>query len=72
MSNWVVIGDSILNVSNIEYIERKNTNLIVVSMTSGKVIELTNTMALILWKYIDGERLKFLDLENPTRDFSAT
>lgn len=72
MSNWVVIGDNILNVDNIEYIERKNTNCIIVYMVSGKAIELTNTAALTLWKYIDGERLKFLDLENPMRDFSGT
>mgnify|MGYP001587657035 CR=1 FL=1 len=72
MSNWVVVGDSVLNVDNIEYIERKNTNSIIVHMGSGKVIELTNTMALALWKYLDGERLKFIDLENPTRDFSGT
>lgn len=72
MADWVVVGDSILNVDNIEYIERKNTNCIVVYMGSGKVIELTNTMALTLWKYVDSERLKFLDLENPTRDFSGT
>lgn len=72
MPDWVVVGDNILNVDNIEFIERKNSNLIIVYMSSGKVIELTNTAALTLWKYIDGERLKFLDLENPTRDFSGT
>ena len=72
MADWVVVGDSILNVDNIEYLERKNTNCIVVYMCSGKVVELTNTAALTLWKYIDGERLKFLDLDNPTRDFSGT
>lgn len=72
MSDWVTIGDNILNVDNIEYIERKNTNCIIVYMSSGKMIELTNTVALTLWKYIDSERLKFLDLDNPTRDFSGT
>ena len=72
MPDWIVVGDHILNVDNIEYVERKNTNLIIVYMSSGKVIELTNTMALTLWKYLDSERLKFLDLNNPTRDFSGT
>jgi hypothetical protein len=72
MATWVVVGDRVLNVDNIEYIERKNTNCIIVYMVSGKIIELTNTVALTLWKYLDGERLKFLDLENPTRDFSGT
>lgn len=72
MSDWVVVGDQVLNVDNIEYIERKSTSHIIVHMGSGKVIDLTNTMALTLWKYIDGERLKFLDLNNPTRNFSGT
>ena len=72
MADWVVVGDNIVNVDNIEYVERKNNNCIVVYMGSGKVIELTNTVALTLWKYIDSERLKFLDLDEPTRDFSGT
>ena len=72
MPDWVVVGDSILNVDNIEFIERKSSNLITVYMSSGKVIELTNTAALVLWKYLDSERLKFLDLDNPARDFSGT
>lgn len=72
MPDWVVIGDRILNVDNIEIVERKSTSCIVVYMGSGKVVELTNTAALTLWKYLDGERLKFLDLDNPTRDFSGT
>jgi len=72
MADWVLVGDSILNVDNIEYVERKSSNLIIIHMSSGKVIELTNTVALTLWKFIDGERLKFLDVDNPTRDFSGT
>ena len=72
MSNWIVVGDSVMNVDNIEYIERVNAVTIKTYMTSGKVIELSNTVAITLWKYIDGERLKFLDLDNPTRDFSGT
>ena len=72
MPDWVVIGDRILNVDNIEIVERKSTSCTVVYMGSGKVVELTNTAALTLWKYLDGERLKFLDLDNPTRDFSGT
>lgn len=72
MADWVVVGDSILNVDNIEYIERQGSSYIKIYMGSGKVIELTNTVALTLWKHIDSERLKFFDLENPTRDFSGT
>jgi len=72
MAAWVVIGDRILNVDNIELVERKSTKVIVVYMGSGKVVELTNTGALTLWKYLDSERLKFVDLENPERDFSGT
>jgi hypothetical protein len=75
MPDWVLVGDGIVNVDNIEYVERKkikNTMTIIVYMGSGKVIEVTGTMALSLWKYLDSERLKFLDLENPTQDFSGT
>lgn len=72
MADWVVVGDSILNVDNIEFVERVSSDEIKVYMGSGKVIELKNTVALTLWKFIDSERLKFLDLENPTRDFSGT
>lgn len=72
MADWVLVGDSILNVDAIEYVERKNSALIILYMNSGKVIELTNTTALTLWKYLDSERLKFLDLDEPTRDFSGT
>jgi hypothetical protein len=75
MPDWALVGDQILNVDNIELVERKkvkNTTIIIVHMSSGKVIELTGTMALTLWKYLDSERLKFLDLENPTQDFSGT
>jgi len=72
MADWVKIGDSILNVDTIEFIDRISVNLIRVHMGSGKIIEVTDTVALSLWKYLDSERLKFLDLENPTRDFSVT
>jgi hypothetical protein len=72
MADWVKVGDDILNVDNIEYVKRLGNDLIVIYMSSGKVIELTNTVALTLWKYLDSERLKFLDLDNPTRDFSGT
>lgn len=72
MPDWVAVGDRILNIDNIEYIEKINIRRVLVHMGSGKVVELTNIAALSLWKYIDSERLKFLDLENPTRDFSGT
>jgi hypothetical protein len=72
MADWVKVGDDILNVDNIEYVKRLGNDLIVIYMSSGKVIELTNTVALTLWKYLDSERLKFLDLDNPTSDFSRT
>lgn len=72
MPDWVKVGDDILNVDNIEYVERKSSDVIVVHMGSGKVIELTNTVAVALWKYLDSERLKFLDLDNPTQNFSGT
>jgi len=71
MADWVTVGDNILNVDNIEFVERYG-KLLRIHMGSGKVIEVTETVALTLWKFIDGERLKFLDLENPTRDFSGT
>jgi len=74
---WVLVGDNIINVDNIEYVERyipqyETMMCLKVYMGSGKVIEITETAAIVLWKFIDGERLKFLDLENPTRDFSGT
>ena len=72
MPDWVAVGNRILNVDNIELIERKSMGKVHIHMGSGAVIEITNMAALELWKYIDSERLKFLDLENPTRDFSAT
>ena len=72
MSDWIKVGDDILNVNNIEHVKRISSSLVIVSMSSGKVIEVTNTMALTLWIYLDSERLKFYDLENPTRDFSGT
>ena len=72
MADWVLVGDSIMNVDNIEYVERISHDHIRVYMGSGKIIELTNTVALTLWKFIDSERLKFLDLDEPTRDFSGT
>jgi hypothetical protein len=72
MSEWIKVGDRILNVSNIEFVERNGPMKITVFMSSGRSVELTNTMANNLWKYLDGERLKFLDLDNPTRDFSGT
>jgi hypothetical protein len=77
MSDWVTVGDNILNVDNIEFIERytpqyESTVILKIYMSSGRVIEVTETAAITLWKFIDGERLKFLDLDNPTRDFSGT
>ncbi len=76
MPDWVVVGDNILNVDNIEFIEKKFSDrgalILNIHMSSGKVIELTSTTALTLWKYLDSERLKFLDLDEPTRDFSGT
>lgn len=76
MPDWALVGDNILNVDQIEWVERiydiKGKMSINVFMASGKMIEVTGTMALTLWKYIDSERLKFLDLENPTQDFSGT
>jgi len=71
MADWVTVGDNILNVDNIEFVERHD-KILIVHMGSGKAIELTETAALTLWKFIDGERLKFLDVDNPTRDFSGT
>jgi hypothetical protein len=71
MPDWVVVGQNILNVDNIEFVERCD-KILIVHMGSGKAIELTETAAITLWKFIDGERLKFLDLDNPTRDFSGT
>lgn len=71
MPDWITVGDNILNVDNIEYVERFGATRITVHMSSGKVIELTNTMALSLWKYLDSERLKFLSLDKPTQDFSG-
>jgi hypothetical protein len=71
MSNWISVGDKVLNVDNIELVEQINTNCIRVYLISGKIIDLTNIAAVSLWKYLDFERLKFLDLENPTRDFSG-
>lgn len=79
MSDWVMLGDNILNVSTIEYIERvwkdvnnKTPHTIIAHMSSGKIIELTHNTGLALWKYLEGERLKFLDLDNPERDFGGT
>lgn len=77
MADWVVVGDSILNVDNIELVERytpkdKSIPILKIYMSSGRVIELTETVGITLWKYLDGERLKFLDLDEPTRDFSGT
>jgi hypothetical protein len=72
MPDWVVVGDNILNLDQIEWIERiPEKKSILVSMASGKQIELTGTMALEVWKYIDGERLKLLSLTNPKRDFRS-
>jgi hypothetical protein len=78
-SDWVMVGDNILNVDSIEFIERvwkdvdNNTpHTILLHMSSGKIIELTHNTGLELWKYLDRERLKFFDLENPERDFSGT
>jgi len=68
MPDWVTVGDNILNVDNIEFLER-NDKVLKVYMSSGKVVELTNTAAITLWKYIDGERLKFYNLDEPRRDF---
>lgn len=72
MPDWVVVGQNILNVNNIEFVERVSATQLIVYMTSGKKIELTNTAAITLWLYLDSERLKFLDLGEPTRDFSGT
>ena len=70
MSKWVSVGDNLLNVDNIEYIERRRNNVVIVHMCSGKVVELTNTVGIVLLNYISSELLKFLDRENPERDFS--
>jgi hypothetical protein len=77
MADWIVVGDSVLNVDNIEFVERYTLPnevipMLKIYMSSGKVIELTNAKAVGLWNYLDSERLKFLDLDNPTRDFSGT
>jgi hypothetical protein len=72
MPDWVKVGDDILNVDNIEHVNKVSHSTIIIRMSSGKVIEVTGTVALTLWKYLDSERLKFLDLENPTQDFSGT
>lgn len=76
MAEWVLVGDKILNVDNIEFIEKQFSDRgemsLKIYMSSNKIVELTNTTALTLWKYLDGDRLKFYDLENPKRDFSGT
>jgi hypothetical protein len=72
MGDWIKIGDSILSVDNIEFIERIGPAHIKAHMSSGKIVELKQNIALELWKYLDGERLKFLDLDNPERNFSGT
>jgi hypothetical protein len=77
MPDWVKIGDSILNVNNIEFIEQVYRDgdvpySLTIHMSSGKVIEITDNIGLSLWKYLDSERLKFLTLEAPERDFSGT
>lgn len=72
MPDWVVVGDNILNIDQIEWVERvPEKKSVVVFMASGKRIELTGTMALEVWKFIDGDRLKLLDLNNPKRDFRS-
>lgn len=72
MSDWVKVGDDIINVDNVEYVQKTSNSVVFISMSSGKVIEIRGTVALTFWKYLDSERLKFLDLDNPTRDFSGT
>lgn len=72
MPDWVVVGDNILNIDQIEWLERMpEKKSLLVYMASGKQIELTGTMALEVWKFVDGERLKLLDLNNPKRDFRS-
>lgn len=71
---WVLVGDSLLNVNAIEFVERvsRKPMIIIIHLASGKKVELTETVAVGLWKFLDSERLQFLDLDNPERDFSGT
>lgn len=72
--SWVLVGTNLLNVDQIEYAQRVSEQpfKMIAYMNSGKVIEITETTGIALWKFLDSERLKFLDLENPERDFSGT
>jgi hypothetical protein len=69
MAEWVSIGDSVVNIDTIEYVTRTDTGLITVYLSSGRELEITNQVAEAVWTYLDSVRLKFLDMDNPTRNF---
>ena len=72
MANWVQVGDITLNVENINYVRRINPVLLEVNMGGGVKLEVTESMAVNLWNWIDSERLPFYDTQTQTRDFSGT
>jgi hypothetical protein len=68
---WINVGNMIVNVDNIDYVERISPTVIVIAIRDKK-LEITETMAVTLWNYLISERLPFYDTETPTRDFSGT
>jgi len=71
MAVWISVGDRIVNVDNIDYVERVNPALLRIYMRSI-TLEITESMAVNLWNYLISERLPFYDTVTPTRDFSGT
>lgn len=71
MSEWIEAGNNLLNIDNIDHVERIDKDSIIVYMGSGKKVELTYNLANNLWNYLVSLRVPFYDSTNPTRGFSG-
>lgn len=67
---WVNVGNIVVNIDNIDYVEKITSTKIIITIGSKK-LEVVEMMAVTLWNYLISERLPFYDTETPTRDFSG-
>jgi hypothetical protein len=71
MAQWIEVGNKLLNVDQIEYVELVTPSKLYVYMTSGAVLEITDTMGTNLYNLLVSNKVPFLDSSYPTRGFSA-
>lgn len=71
MADWIEHGNCLLAIDSIEIVEQFDKGRrIVVTMRSGRAYEYTENAAVNIWNFLYGDRVQFLDSDNPMRNFS--